>query len=68
MNALKKKYSEIVEQCKQAETIIILNADLVLTRKTLSNEDKKRLARIKSQVWRIDRLLVDLPRGETFAP
>ena len=51
------KYNEIVEQCKQAETIILLNADLLLTDETLSQEEKERLKQIKKQAWRIDKLL-----------
>jgi len=51
------KYDEIVEQCKQAETIILLNTDLLLTHETLSQEEKERLKQIKEQVWRIDKLL-----------
>ncbi len=51
------KYSEIVEQCKQAETIIILSADLILAEQTLSQKAKELLETIKKQTWRIDREL-----------
>lgn len=50
-------YSEIVEQCRQALTVIILNADIVLAHQTLSQEGEKSLQEIKSQAWRIDGLL-----------
>ena len=56
-NAPRNKYNEIVEQCKQAETIIILSADLVLTHETLSQEGKGLLDTIKKQIWRINKLL-----------
>ncbi|MBA7602178.1 hypothetical protein ES703_09264 [subsurface metagenome] len=48
------KYSEIVEQCKQALTVIILSADIIRTRETLSPEGKKCLEEIRSQAWRIN--------------
>lgn len=51
------KYSEFAEQCKQAETIIILNADLLLTYETLSQKGKELVDTIKKQTWRIDKLL-----------
>ncbi len=51
------KYSEIIEQVKQAETIIILSADLVLAEQTLSQKAKELLETIKKQTWRIDREL-----------
>ena len=57
MNPDKKKYNEVVEQCKQAETIILGNAELVLAHQTLSEEGKERLEEIKKQVWRLDGLL-----------
>lgn len=56
-NAPRKKYSEIVEQCKQALTVIIIGADIIRTRETLSREGKKCLQQIKDQAWRIDREL-----------
>lgn len=56
-NAPGNKYSKIVEQCKQALTVIILNADIVRTRETLSPQGNKCLKEIKSQAWRIDGLL-----------
>jgi len=61
MNAPRKKYSEIVEQCKQALTVIILSADIIRTREILSSEGKKCLEEIRNQVWRIDR---ELKKGE----
>jgi hypothetical protein len=51
------KYSEIVEQCKQALTIIILSADIIRTRETLSPEGEKCLKEIKEQAWRINKEL-----------
>jgi len=57
MNPDKKNYSEIVEQVKQAETIILGNAEIVLAHETLSEEGRERLEEIKRQVWRIDNLL-----------
>ncbi|GAI72815.1 unnamed protein product [marine sediment metagenome] len=57
MNAPKEKYSEIVEQCKQALTVIILSADIIRTRETLSLEGEKCLQEIKTQAWRINREL-----------
>ncbi|MBA7529292.1 hypothetical protein ES705_21488 [subsurface metagenome] len=57
MNAPRKKYSEIVEQCKQALTVIILSADIIRTRETLSSEGKECLQEITSQAWRINREL-----------
>ncbi|MBA7473058.1 hypothetical protein ES707_08392 [subsurface metagenome] len=51
------KYSEIVEQCKQALTVIILSADIIRTREALSPQGKKCLQQIKDQAWRIDREL-----------
>lgn len=56
-NAPKKKYSEIVEQCKQALTVIILSADIIRTREILSSGGKKCLEEIRSQAWRINREL-----------
>ncbi|MBA7537455.1 hypothetical protein ES705_29722 [subsurface metagenome] len=60
-NAPSNKYSEIVEQCKQALTIIILNADIIGTRETLSPEGKKCLREITGQAWRING---ELKKGE----
>ena len=57
MNAPRKKYSEIVEQCKQALTVIILSADIIRTREILSLEGKKCLQEITGQAWRINREL-----------
>ncbi|MBA7496613.1 hypothetical protein ES702_07222 [subsurface metagenome] len=57
MKALRKKYSEIVEQCKQALTVIILGTDIIRTRETLSREGEKCLKEIKDQAWRINREL-----------
>jgi hypothetical protein len=51
------KYSEIVEQCKQALTVIILSADIIGTGEDLSPEGKESLQKIKDQAWRIDRKL-----------
>lgn len=62
-NAPRNKYNEIVEQCKQAETIILLNADLLLTHETLSQEGKELLETIKKQTWRIDKLLNKIGKG-----
>ncbi|MQY59118.1 MAG: hypothetical protein GH144_05860 [Clostridia bacterium] len=56
------KYSEIVEQCKQALTVIILSADIIRTRETLSPEGEKCLKEITSQAWRINR---ELKKGES---
>ena len=56
-NAPRKKYSEIVEQCKQALTVIILSTDIIRTRETLSPEGKECLQEIKEQTWRINREL-----------
>ncbi|MBA7603813.1 hypothetical protein ES703_10931 [subsurface metagenome] len=56
-NAPGNKYSEIVEQCKQALTVIILSADIIRTRETLSPEGEKCLEQIRSQAWRINREL-----------
>ncbi|MBA7623431.1 hypothetical protein ES703_30827 [subsurface metagenome] len=56
-NAPTNKYNEIVEQCKQALTVIILNADIIRTYETLSPEGKKCLQEIKGQAWRINREL-----------
>ncbi len=56
-NTPTNKYSEIVEQCKQALMILLLNADLIGTGEALSPEGKKRLQQIKNQTWRIDREL-----------
>ncbi|MQY69760.1 MAG: hypothetical protein GH145_02715 [Firmicutes bacterium] len=60
-NAPRKKYSEIVEQCKQALTVIILSTDIIRTRETLSPEGKECLQAIKEQAWRINR---ELKKGE----
>ncbi len=57
------KYNEICEQCKQAETIILLSADLVLAEETLSQKGKEIVNTIKKQTWRIDKLLETLQRG-----
>jgi len=57
MQTPKQKYSKIVEQCKQALTIIILNADIIRTHETLNPEGKKSLQQIKDQAWRINREL-----------
>ena len=51
------KYSEIVEQCKQALTVIILSADIIRTHETLNSEGKKCLQEITGQAWRINREL-----------
>ncbi|MBA7701178.1 hypothetical protein ES703_109911 [subsurface metagenome] len=51
------KYSEIVEQCKQALTVIILSADIIGAGEGLSPEGKESLQEIKDQAWRIDRKL-----------
>ena len=56
-NTPKKEYSEIVEQCKQALTVIILGADIIRTGETLSPEGKKCLQEIKEQAWRINKEL-----------
>lgn len=56
-NTPTNKYSEIVEQCKQALTVIILSADIIGTRKDLSPEDEKCLKEIRGQALRIDREL-----------
>lgn len=55
------KYSEIIEQCKQALTVIILSADIIRTRESLSPEGAKCLEEIKTQAWRINR---ELKKGE----
>lgn len=57
MQTPENKYSEVVKQCKQALTIIILNADLIKTGKALSPKGKKCLQQIEDQTWRIDREL-----------
>jgi hypothetical protein len=51
------KYSEVVEQCKQALTVIILGTDIIRTRETLSSEGEKYLEEIRTQAWRINREL-----------
>ncbi len=56
-NTPTNKYSEIVEQCKQALTVIILNADIIGTGEGLSPEGKDCLKEIKGQAWRINREL-----------
>ena len=56
-NTPTNKYSEIVEQCKQALTVIILSADIIRTHETLSPEGKECLQKIKDQALRIDREL-----------
>lgn len=56
-NALRNNYDKICEQVKQAETIIILNVDLVLAEDSLSPKAKELLETIKKQTWRIDKLL-----------
>jgi len=56
-NAPGNKYSEIVEQCKQALTVIILSTDIIRTHETLSPEGKKCLHEIKEQAWRINKQL-----------
>jgi len=56
-NAPSNKYSQIVEQCKQALTVIILSADIIRTRETLSPEGEECLQAIKEQAWRINREL-----------
>jgi len=56
-NTPRNKYSEIVEQCKQALTVIILNADIIRTHESLSLEGKKCLKEIRTQAWRINREL-----------
>ncbi|MBA7609100.1 hypothetical protein ES703_16287 [subsurface metagenome] len=53
-NTPTNKYSEIVEQSKQALTVIILSADIIRTRETLSLEGKECLQEITSQAWRIN--------------
>jgi hypothetical protein len=60
-NAPSNKYSEIVEQCKQALTVIILSTDIIRTHETLSPEGKKCLREITGQAWRINR---ELKKGE----
>ena len=60
-NAPSNKYSEIVEQIKQALTVIILSTDIIRTHETLSPEGKKCLREIKGQAWRINR---ELKKGE----
>jgi len=57
INALRNNYDKIIEQVKQAETIIILNADLVLAEEILSQQGKELIETIKKQTWRIDKLL-----------
>ena len=57
------KYSEIVEQCKQALTVIILSADIIRTHEALSPEGKECLQAIKDQAWRIDR---ELKKGDHY--
>jgi hypothetical protein len=56
-NTSTDKYSEFAEQVKQAETIIILSADIILAEETLSQKSKEILRTIKKQTWRIDKLL-----------
>jgi len=56
-NTPTNKYSAIVEQCKQALTVIIFSADIIETRESLSAEGKKCLKEIKDQAWRINREL-----------
>jgi len=53
-NTPENNYSEIVEQCKQALTVIILSADIMRTRETLSPEGEKCLEQIRTQAWRIN--------------
>jgi len=55
------KYNEICEQVKQAETIILLSADIILAEETLSQQGKELIETIKKQVWRIDR---ELKKGQ----
>ena len=57
MKTPRNKYNELVEQCKQALTVIILSADIIRTRETLSPEGEKCLKEIKEQAWRINREL-----------
>jgi len=63
MNAPRNKYSEVVEQIKQALTIIFLNADIIGTDETLSPKGEKCLEKIRTQALRIDRQL-DKTGGE----
>ena len=56
-NTPENKYSEIVEQCKQALTVIILSADIIGTGDGLSPEGEKCLEQIRTQAWRINREL-----------
>ena len=63
-NTPRKKYSEIVEQCKQALTVIILSADILRTRETLSPEGEECLQAIKDQAWRIHRELKKAERSK----
>ncbi len=46
-NTPTNKYSEIVEQVKQAECIILLNLDLVLAQEILSQQGKELIETIK---------------------
>ncbi len=61
MKTPRNKYNELVEQCKQALTVIILSADIIRTHEALSPEGEKRLKEIKAQAWRINR---ELKKGE----
>ena len=56
-NTPQRQYKKILLEVKEAETIILLTTDLVLSDETLTKEGKKRLTEIKKQVRRIDRLL-----------
>lgn len=57
-NAPKGKYSGVVQEVKQALTIILGEAELLLRQEEgLSQEGRKKLEGIKAQVLRIDKLL-----------
>jgi len=54
----KGKYSGVVQKVKQALTIILGNAELLLRQEEgLSEEGRKKLEEVKKQVLRIDKLL-----------
>jgi uncharacterized protein YlxW (UPF0749 family) len=62
-NTPSNKYNELVEQIKQALTIIFLNADIIGTGESLNPEGEKCLEKIRSQALRINRQL-DKAGGE----
>jgi len=60
MNAPEGEYTEIVRKVKNGLAVILEEANFLLKRETLTEQEKNQLQDIKKQVSRIDELLKEI--------